>query len=482
MIVSLKSRLFPQPRAVLTRPGVTLAGVAVVALLAGCSYRVDDVETPVQLPPVWDASASPTAANEVPKDWWTGFNSPLLEQLVTEALAGSPTVVIAEERLKQAERALSGARDDLFPDLSVNASTGRTRSGGEDIPTTISSSTVASAQLRYDVDIWGGNAARYRAQKATLLGTRYDLDATRLTLSANVAAQYFQLLSTRSRVQISRENLAIAERLLAITDSRFRNGVARALDLSQQTTQVLQQRTALIQQEAQLRQLETSLGLLLGRTPQEFRIGGEPFEELTVPEVAPWAPGELLLRRPDLAAAETDLSLAHANVAIARSSLLPGTLSFTANGTAASAELLSFADAAKTFSLSGVLGVAESIFNFRAKRTTLLNARSNEFITLTNYAQTIRTALKDVDDSLANVQTDQRREESQRAAVEQAERALRLAELEYREGSGSQQELLDAQRSQFTAQDSLSQIRLARLISAVDLYVALGGGWSAPAN
>jgi NodT family efflux transporter outer membrane factor (OMF) lipoprotein len=482
VIASLKSRLFLRPRAALPHTGVALAGVAVAALLAGCSYRVDDVETPVQMPPAWDATASPTASAEIAPEWWKGFSSPVLEDLINQALAGSPTIVVAEERLKQAERALSGARDDLFPDLSVNASTGRSRNGGKDIPTTINSSTTASAQLRYDVDIWGGTAARYRAQKATLLGTRYDLDATRLTLSANVAAQYFQLLSTRARVDISRENLAIAERLLAITDSRFRNGVTRALDLSQQTTQVLQQRTALIQQEAQLRQLETALGLLLGQTPQEFHVAGEPFEQLTVPEVAPWAPGELLLRRPDLAAAETDLSLAHANVAIARSSLLPGTLSFSASGTAASAELLSFADAAKTFSLSGVLGVAESIFNFRAKRTTLLNAKSNEFITLTNYAQTIRTALKDVDDSLANVQTDQRREESQRATLEQAQRALRLAELEYREGTGSQQDLLDAQRSQFTAQDSLSQIRLARLTSALDLYVALGGGWNAPAN
>jgi outer membrane protein TolC len=108
------------------------------------------------------------------------------------------------------------------------------------------------------------------------------------------------------------------------------------------------------------------------------------------------------------------------------------------------------------------------------------NARSNEAISLVNYASAIRTALKDVDDSLANVQTDQRREESQRATLEQAQRALSQAELLYREGSGDLQAVLDAQRTQFTAQDQLSQIRLARLNSALDLYVALGGGWSEP--
>lgn len=116
----------------------------------------------------------------------------------------------------------------------------------------------------------------------------------------------------------------------------------------------------------------------------------------------------------------------------------------------------------------------------RANQRQLADARSNERITLLTYANTIRTALKQVDDSLANAQSDLRREESQRATLEQAQRALRLSELEYREGTGLLQSVLDAQRTQFSAEDSLSQIRLSRLNSALDLYVALGGGWQAP--
>jgi outer membrane protein TolC len=209
-------------------------------------------------------------------------------------------------------------------------------------------------------------------------------------------------------------------------------------------------------------------------------VAGETFERIAVPEVQPWLPADLLLRRPDLAAAEADLSAAHANIAVARANLLPGAITFTAGGGLASPQLLALTDPTKSFSLSGVLSIAESIFGFRARKVQLDNARSNEFITLQNYAQAIRTALKDVDDSLANVQTDLRREESQRAVLEQAQRALRLAELEYREGAGSLQEVLEAQRTQFSAQDQLSQIRLARLNSALDVYVSLGGGWTAP--
>lgn len=460
-----------------------LTVAALVALLAGCSYRIDRVENPVKLPVTWDAAAAATGEPAaIRSDWWQDFGSPVLNDLIAEALKGNPSLKIAEERLKQAERALSIARDNLLPDLSINASSSRTRSGGDNRDTVTTDSTSVTGQLRYDVDMWGGGAASYRASRATLEGTRYDLDVARLTLSANVAAQYFQLQSIRARVAIARENLALAERLLGIVEARYRNGVVRQLDVTQQTTAVLQQRTNLIPLEAQERQIETALGLLLGRVPQEFHVAGEDFQSIAVPEVQAWLPSELLLRRPDLAAAETDLAAAKANIAVARANLLPGAISFTAGGGLASPQLLQLTDPVSTFSIAGVLSIVESVFGVRQRAIQVANARSSEFIALQNYASSIRQALKDVDDSIANVQTDARREESQRAVLEQAQRALALAELEYREGASSLQNVLEAQRTQFSAQDSLSQIRLSRLNSALDLYVALGGGWNAPAR
>lgn len=486
---------------------------ATVVLLAGCSYRIDKVDNPVKLPVVWNtpaidpnaagtavpgangAAAAPatpaapagaTAAGqfdvgEFNKDWWRGFGSPVLTQLLDQALQANPSLKVTEERLKQTERSLEQARNDLLPDLSVTASTSKTRSGGNLLPTQTYDNTTVSPQLRYNVDMWGGGAASYRATRASLAGSRYDLDRSRLALSANVASQYFQVLSTRARVATARENIALAERLLRIVDSRYRNGVARELDLSQQTTTVLQQRANLIPLEAQQRQNETALALLLGVTPQDFTIVGEPFEQILVPGVAPWTPSDLLLRRPDVATAEMSLASAHANIAVARAALLPGTISLTAGKTYVSPELASLADATRTFSIAGVLSIVESVFTFRAHQIQLANAHSNEVIALTNYASTIRTALKDVDDSLANVQTDARREDAQRATVQQAQRALTLAEAEYREGTGALQDVLSAQQSLFSAQDQLTQIRLSRLTSALDLYVALGGGWSEPA-
>lgn len=482
-------------------PRAPLAACAALLLLAGCSYQMEKVDNPVNLPVTWDtppteaqpaaaqtaaalpatAPAETAAASAPPQDWWLAFGSPVLTQLIEEALTGNPSVKIAEERVKQAERALSVSRDQLLPDLSVNASTSRSRNGGNRQVEIIGESTTINAQLRYDVDIWGGNAAGLRSSKASLASTNYDLDVARITLSANVATQYFQLLSIGARVAIGRSNLELSERLLRIVDARYRNGVVRQLDLTQQTTAVLQIRAALIPLEAQMRQTETALGLLLGRVPQEFHVPGEePFLQITVPEVQPWLPSELLMRRPDLAAAEADLAAAQANIAVARANLLPGAITFTANGGLFSPELLALTDLTKTFSVGGALSIVDSIFNFRARRVQLANAHSSEFITLQNYASAIRSALKDVDDSLANTQTNQRREESQQAVVDQAQRALTLAEAEYREGAGDLQSILDGQRTLFSAQDNLSQLRLARLNSALDLYVALGGGWSAP--
>lgn len=453
---------------------------AAVALLAGCSYRMDRVENPVKMPVAWDSTAvAPVADPALQTDWWKGFGSPVLDDLIAQALKDNPGLIATEERLKQAERTFSGTRDALFPELSLSASTSRTESGGNQVPETTRDSTSVGLSTRYDVDLWGATAARYRASVASLVGTRYDTAAARITLSANVARAYFQLLSIRSRVAIARENLAIAERVLRIVEARYRNGVVRAYDLSQQTTSVLQQRTNLIPLENQMRQAETALGLLLGRTPQEFRLEGEPIDALQVPEIAPWVPSELLLRRPDMASAETDLAAARANLAAARASLIPVTLTLNASGNSGSADLLSLTDA-RTFSVSGALSIAEGIFNFRRRRNNVLNAESNEYIALINYAQTIRTALKEVDDTLATVNANLRAEESQRATLDQARRALELAELEYREGSANLQEVLDSQRALFSAQDSLSQARLQRLNSAVALYVVLGGGWNGP--
>lgn len=461
-------------------PSLTV-GAAVIALLSGCAYKMDRTENPVEMPVAWDATITPNAKEGIDKEWWKNFGSEELNGLIEEAFRSNPNIIATQERLKQAERTLSQAHDGLFPDLSVNASTSRGRSGTNN-PTALTpssrdtESTSLSLSTSYSVDLWGATAARYRSSVATFIGTRFDAELAHIQLAQSIARSYFNLLGTRSQVEVARQNLENAEQQLRLVEVRYENGVVREYDLRQQRTRVLQQRTNLIPQENSLRAAETALGLLLGQVPQDFHIEGEVITDLTVPEIAPWMPGEMLLRRPDIASAETDMAVAKANLVVARASLIPVSLTLSANGSTSSQEFLELTDT-RNWSVSGALSLATGIFNYRGRRNSYLNAESNEYLALVNYAQTIRSALKDVDDKLANVNAQMLAEESQQATLEQAERAMELANLQYREGSSGLEELLNAQNSLESAKDATARSRITRLNAVIDLYVALGGGW-----
>lgn len=469
-----------------------------VALLSGCySYRLDKVENPVKMPDAWDAGVTTGATAAIEKDWWKGFGSPVLEKLIEDAQRNNPGIIGTEERLKQAERDFGLTQDRaLFPEVSLTAATSKGVSGvtgGDNIysPGGVLISDVNNARATqssslslsssYNVDLFGATAAGYRANLARFIGTKYDADLAHITLSSQIAQAYFNLLQIRSSVAVARQNLEIAERILRITQARYDNDLLRRFDLTQQTIAVQTQRNQLIPRENQMRRAETALGLLLGITPQDFHIEGEPIEQLKVPEVTPWLPSELLLRRADIASAETDMAAAKANLAAARASFIPVTLSLSANVSKSSQDLLSLTDPT-SYSLSGALRIAEGIFSHRARKNAVLNAKSNEYLAMINYAQTIRSALKNVDDALASAVEAQLTEANQQATLEQTRRSFELAEVEFREGSGSQQELLDAQRQLFSAQDAVLSARVTRLNAALTLFVALGGGWSAPSN
>jgi NodT family efflux transporter outer membrane factor (OMF) lipoprotein len=329
--------------------------------------------------------------------------------------------------------------------------------------------------MNYEIDLWGRLAAGIQAQQQAVNISRFDADTVRLTLTTGVAATYFQLLATRERLDIARDNLATAERVLKVVDARYRNGVATQLDLSQQTTAVLNQRAALIPLEVTERQTVSALALLIGRVPQGFGVAEDKFEELRVPAVGAGLPSELLTRRPDLAAAEAQLAAADANVAAARAALLPS-ISLSTSGGLATAALLSLADPTHVLSIG--LSLAQTLFDGGQKRAQVGIEQSQRRILVETYGSAVRTALKEVDDALGNADSGLRLESAQQQTVEQAQRSLRLAEVRYREGVGDLLSVLDAQRSLFSAQDQLAQARLTRLTASLDLFKALGGGWA----
>ncbi|MFP5402708.1 MAG: efflux transporter outer membrane subunit [Gammaproteobacteria bacterium] len=442
-----------------------------LVFVAGCALTEPVVRPEQPLPAQW-AEAAPAATIAIHDSWWRDFGSPQLDALVAEATTAAPDLRIQAERVVQAELALRQAGASLLPSLNVSGD-----SGTRNVDSNESSSTGIDLGASYEIDLWGRIAAGVDASRAGLVATRFDYDAARLSISASVATTWFQILALQERLDIARRNLATAERVLRVVQARYDNGAASALDLSQQRTTVLAQRKVIEPLEVQLRQTRSALAILLGRNPQAAIPSGERLDALTIPAIEAGLPAELLLRRPDLAASEARLAAAAADIAAARAALLPA-VNLSAGGGVGSAALLSLADTTRTLSISA--SVLQKIFDGGRLRAEVDIQRSRQRELVESHRRAILGALKEVEDALADGTRDANQEAAEREILAEAERSLRLAELRYREGADDLLTVLLAQRTLFSSQEQLAQLRLARLTDAVNLYKALGGGWKHP--
>ncbi|HEY9397957.1 MAG TPA: TolC family protein, partial [Burkholderiales bacterium] len=238
--------------------------------LSGCATTSAMLEPNVDVPAAYRADV---AGDVVPltTDWWRTFDSAELAALIDLALRDSPDLAIAMERVRQAEALVRIAGASLFPQLDLGLSTSRRKVDNDNASSAVTTEgTSATLSASYEVDVWGRNASDRRASEALLDASRFDRESVRLTTVSGVANAYFQVLSLRGRLQVARENLAIAERVLDIVNVRARNGVVSQLDVARQNNAVLSQRAAIPPLELQERQSLAALAILTGRTPQSF--------------------------------------------------------------------------------------------------------------------------------------------------------------------------------------------------------------------
>ena len=447
-------------------------------LLAACVSTEEDQRPEVNYAESYHVGDS-RSAREIDTNWWQAFNAPALNELMLAADQQSPDVLIAAERVRQAELQMRIGNASLFPTFNANASSGERRSENTGESITVSESTSASLGVSYELDLWGGIAAGRKSAQAGFDATRFDQDAALLSIKAAIAIGWFQWLSLQERIATAQKNIAIAERVQKVVDARYRNGVGTAAEVAQQQTNLLTQRASLLPLELQPRQTRSALAILLGKTPQEFTLADANLMDVNVPEIAPGTPADLVSRRSDLAASESTLIAANADIVQARAALLPG-ISLGANVGKSTSELFNLNPATQ---VSGwTISLAQTLFNGGrlVNQKRLSEARCAEL--LLQYHRAILVALQEVDIALASADISQRQETSLEAILVQAERSVRLTEVRYREGSDDLLSLLVAQRNLFLAQDSLVQQRQARLNAAVDLYKALGGGWQLAAR
>lgn len=455
----------------------SVIAVVVAAAVAGCATTSAPLKPRLDMPPAYSEPASQDAM-PLALDWWNAFGSKELADLVALALAESPDIAIAGERVRQAEAAVKIAGASLFPVLDLDGSTSRRESRTRGGSNAKNEATGVALAASYEIDVWGRNRAGVRASQATLDATRFDREAARLTLIAGVATAYFDVLSLRARLAIARENLAIAERVFNVVDARAKNGAASSLDVARQRTAVLTLQSLIPPLESQERQTLAALAILIGRPPQAFDADGTTVIDLAVPAVTPGLPADLLVRRPDVATAEAQLLAANADLAAARAALLPS-ITLTGSAGLASNALLSLTGS-PTSVLSIAASVLQPIFDGGRLRGQVDFAQSRERELVEFYRAAILAALADVENALVAADRTAEQERLQAQARDQARRALSLAEIRYREGVDDLLSVLDAQRTLFQAEDQLAQLRLARLQASVGLYKALGGGWQVP--
>lgn len=460
-------------------PRLVLA-VAASALLSGCALPLVHPGAQIELPTSWDeAVAAQPEAKAIEANWWRSFEASELDSLIDSALSASPDLAVATERVLQAEIAARSAGASLFPTVNLEASTqtGATRAEGS---THHPRSSVAGLAVAYEIDVWGSNIAHWQGSKANLAATRYDYEATRLSLVAGVANAYWQVLALRDRLEIAHSNLETAERLFSIVEARYRHGAASALDVSRQRATVLAQRDALLPLQVQERANLRALAILIGQLPQGFDVAGRSLRGLSIPTVAAALPAELLVRRPDLAAAEARLAAADADIAVARAALYPLKLRIGLTHEVSSGRfgLLDLANPVSTANLS--LSLVQALFDGGRLRGQVETSESQRRVLVENWRKAVLTSLKEVDDALSEAERSRIQEVTQREIRDERARALRLSELRYKEGSDGLDTLLNAQSTLFSAENDLVAQRLAHLSATVDLYKALGGGWTLP--
>lgn len=449
-----------------------IPALLVAALLSGCSLIPDYNRPGVDTPAGWnEADASnPTA---IARDWWKNFNSAELNAMMAEALTGNNDLGAAIQRVEQARALARVAGAPLLPSVDAKGSGGWTRTDPATGKTISDSTGSAGLTVGYELDIFGQNRAALTAAEADAKASEYDRDALALIVMGDVAKTYFSVLSLEERLNIADQNLESARELLRIVNARFDAGATTALDVSQQKADLATTEAARTTVEQQLKAAKTSLAVLLGKAPQNLTVKEKNLRALPVPEIAPGQPSTLLERRPDIRNAEAGLIAANADIGAARAAFFPKINIGLDAGIAATP----IGDPA-TKTLSLLANLAAPIFKGGLLEGNLAYSKARKEELVENYRKAVLVSFKDVEDSLSAAKASTQREKSLETAMAEARKAYNLSLQQYDVGTIDFQILLDARQTMLAAEDSYLQTKNERLAAAVDLYKALGGGWS----
>ena len=415
-----------------------------------------------------------------PLDWWRGFRSRELTEIIEQARAANLDIAAAIARIVQADAQARIAGAPLLPGVTLDASATRSRAsqstgtgtgGGPSERNNVQATLSAS----YEIDFWGKNRSALRVAEETAVASRYDREVVGLTTVVSAANAYFQVLAAQDRLQAARENQASATRVLDLIKQRVNAGTASALDTAQQESIVNTQRAAIPPLEQTLKQNRNALAVLMARSPESVRVRGGTLRAIAYPRITPGLPSELLTQRPDIREAEAQLAAANANVENARAQMLPS-VTLTGEGGYQSAILRTLLRPESALFSFGA-GLTQPIFDGLRLQGNLDLTKGRQDELLQNYRKAVISGFADVENALDGIRQTALRERLQGDVVNSSRRAFDIAEQRLREGTVDLVTVLQTQQTLYQAQDTLAQARLAHVQAIVSLYQALGGGW-----
>jgi NodT family efflux transporter outer membrane factor (OMF) lipoprotein len=416
--------------------------------------------------------------------WWSIYDDPVLSSLEAQVAVSNQNLKAAVASYYAAREAAGVTRGSLFPSIGLDA--GGTRSGGGGsrnqvvsgfLPSSSSTRTIydATATGSWDLDIWGKIRRELESDEAKAQASAADVAAARLSAQATLAEDYFELRAAEQELRLLRTSVQDYRVSLQIAQNRVNAGVTTLADVYTARTQlentVAQENTV----ELTRAKLEHAIAVLIGKAPAELSLAQGELAS-TVPVVPAGLPSQLLLRRPDIAAAERDLQSANAQIGVAESAWFP---SLTLSGSFGyEADSLSTLIRASNSVWSFGPSLAENLFDGGATVAQTREARALYDSAVATYRQTVLSALQQVEDDLATLRYLQTEYEQDQQALADAQRSEALSLNQYKAGVADYATVLTAQTARLNTEISALSVQNQRLVASVDLIDSIGGGWN----
>lgn len=461
---------------------------AALLFVAGCAvgpdYQAPDMPLPVtwKLDDNWRQAMPSDSADKGP--WWRRFNDAQLDALEEKAVAGSPTLAIANARLAQARAMLEAAGAARYPQIGLGARASRLRISANRPLTnyntanasTVQSDFTASLNASYEVDLAGRVARSVEGASASAEQSASDLQNTRLLLSADVASTYFNLRSTDVELDVVTRSIAVQRRALELVTARHDLGAASGLDVAQQRALLETTLTQIDVLKKQRIQYEHALATLTGTPAPSFEVAVD-LKPIQPPMVPFGVPSEVLQRRPDVASTERAMAAANAQIGVATAAFYPSVMIAPSYGVDSRLIDSLFNGPSVLWSLG--ISATQVLFDGGRIRANVDFAKAGYEATVEAYRRTVLTALQDVEDGITGLAALDRAVTQAESAVTAARRVLDMANARYEGGASAYLDVVTAQQSLLSVERQAAQLQGQRLLTTVFLVKAVGGDWCA---